>query len=133
MDRKRLPGEVNVEEWAKQADSYEEIRDGKTWDKFLQIVATANLDHPFAAVRVREIMKWCDTPDFQDARKYIHEHYATKIAVPVAGPKSRKTGPIVSIVTRNFKRSCFISSNPINQFIMKKEKTIKHPPSGRNC
>ena len=82
-----VTGEVNVEEWAKQADSYEEIRDGKTWDKFLQIVATANLDHPFAAVRVREIMKWCDTPDFQDARKYIHEHYAIKNRCPRCGAK----------------------------------------------
>lgn len=86
-----IMGEVNVEEWAKQADCYEEIRDGKTWDKFLQIIATAHLDHPFAAVRVKEILKWCDSSGYRDALEYANEHYTIKTKCPRCGAKVERT------------------------------------------
>lgn len=55
---KSLTASINMQEWAKQADRYEEIRTGGTWDKTLQFLATLELSHPFSAVRVREILKW---------------------------------------------------------------------------
>lgn len=56
---------VNIEEWARQADAYEEIRDGSMWDKTLQVLATMNNSHPFAAVRVREILRWSNSEQYK--------------------------------------------------------------------
>lgn len=66
-----LTGQINIEEWASQADRYEEIRSGKTWNKILQTVATLNQTHPFAAVRVREIMKWEKGGGYDKAMKMM--------------------------------------------------------------
>lgn len=61
---KSLTESINMQEWAKQADRYEEIRTGGTWDKTLQFFATIELSHPFSAVRVREILKWGQSPQY---------------------------------------------------------------------
>ena len=53
-----LTKEVDPDEWARQADEYEAICRENTWDKLLQCSAVMNADHPFTAVRVREILKW---------------------------------------------------------------------------
>jgi Zn-dependent protease with chaperone function len=53
-----ITGDINLEEWAKQADLYEDIRNRDTWNRTLQILAVMNNSHPFAAVRVREILRW---------------------------------------------------------------------------
>ncbi len=47
-----------MEEWAKQADQYEAIRNDGLWNKALQVAAIMNQNHPFSAVRVKEILKW---------------------------------------------------------------------------
>lgn len=60
---KILTDSVNIEEWASQAEQYEEIRAGSLWDRLLQLTATINLDHPFSAVRVREALNWSGTED----------------------------------------------------------------------
>ena len=49
---------IDLGEWATQADIYESIRNDGLWNKALQLAVVADLDHPFAAVRVREILKW---------------------------------------------------------------------------
>lgn len=61
---------INVDQWARQADAYEEIRDGNTWNKLLQIMATMGSSHPFAAVRVREILKWSRTDQYRRLREH---------------------------------------------------------------
>lgn len=53
-----ITSNIDLEEWTKQADKYDIIRNSNTWNKALQIAVIAGLDHPFAAVRVREILKW---------------------------------------------------------------------------
>ncbi|GHT28818.1 hypothetical protein AGMMS49574_03890 [Bacteroidia bacterium] len=53
-----ITADINLEEWAQQADRYEEIRNGDTWNKMLQTMAVMENSHPFAAVRVREILRW---------------------------------------------------------------------------
>lgn len=62
---KCLTKDVNIEEWAAQAEQYEEIRSGSTWDRILQIGAVMDQEHPFSAVRVREILNWAQTEDFR--------------------------------------------------------------------
>ena len=66
---KSLTSAVNIEEWAEQAERYEAIRNGNTWDKILQVGATMTLDHPFSAVRVREVLNWSKTEEFDIAMK----------------------------------------------------------------
>jgi Zn-dependent protease with chaperone function len=52
---------INLEEWAKQADQYDIIRNDGLWNKALQIYAISAQNHPFSAVRVREVLKWGKT------------------------------------------------------------------------
>ncbi len=59
----KITGKVNIEEYAAQADAYDALQE-KTWDKVLQTYAVAFLDHPFSAVRTREILRWCKTEQF---------------------------------------------------------------------
>jgi len=59
---------VNIEEWAKQADIYDSICNDGMWNKALQIYAIMGIDHPFAAVRVREILKWGNSQEYINIR-----------------------------------------------------------------
>lgn len=68
---KVLTDNVNIEEWANQAEQYEEIRGGSLWNRFLQMGATMMLDRPFAAVRVREALNWAQTDEFKTVSDLI--------------------------------------------------------------
>ena len=68
---KMLTDNVNIEEWANQAEQYEEIRGGSLWNRVLQMGATMRLDHPFAAVRVREALNWSKTDEFKTVSDLI--------------------------------------------------------------
>lgn len=68
---KALTQHVNIEEWARQAEVYESIRNGSTWNKILQTTATLTLDHPFSAVRVREVLNWSKSEDYLRSRNVI--------------------------------------------------------------
>lgn len=71
--------EIDFEEWARQADKYDEIKNENLWNKSLQIYAIAKEDHPFAAVRVREILKWGQSPQYQNLMENIKwEAYSRK-------------------------------------------------------
>lgn len=71
--------EINFEEWARQADKYDEIKNENLWNKSLQIYAIAKEDHPFAAVRVREILKWGQSPQYQNLMESLKwEAYSRK-------------------------------------------------------
>ena len=54
----RLTGKVNIEEYARQATAYEECQANSKWERILQTLAVMNNDHPFSAVRVKELLKW---------------------------------------------------------------------------
>ena len=64
---------INIEEWAKQADQYEAIRNDGLWNKTLQMAVTATLSHPFAAVRVREILKWKESGAYAQLANTMNE------------------------------------------------------------
>lgn len=69
---KDITKDVNMEEWAQQADKYEEIRNAGWWNKTLQLAAIIEQDHPFSAVRVREVLKWGQSSQYQRLRSDAH-------------------------------------------------------------
>ncbi len=62
---RHLTERLDLKEWASQAEKYDEIWNSTNWNKALQIYAIAGQDHPFAAVRVREILKWEKTDEYR--------------------------------------------------------------------
>lgn len=64
---------VNVDEWARQADIYDSICKEGVWNKALQIYAVMGIDHPFAAVRVREILKWNNSPEYNNIKANLRD------------------------------------------------------------
>lgn len=68
---KSITEDVNVSEWARQADIYETIRNDGAWNKALQTYAIMGLDHPFAAVRVREVLAWGKSPQYLNLTKQL--------------------------------------------------------------
>lgn len=62
---KSITTHLNMLEWAKQADEYELIQHSGVWNMALQLSVVAGLDHPFAAIRVREILKWGESEQFR--------------------------------------------------------------------
>lgn len=75
---KTITNQVNMEEWAKQADLYDEIRTGNLWDKTLQLSVTLGLDHPFNAVRVREILKWGNSVQYRSLKENLSSNTSGK-------------------------------------------------------
>ena len=75
---KTITNQVNMEEWAKQADKYDEIRTGNLWDKTLQLSVTLGLDHPFNAVRVREILKWGNSVQYRSLKENLSSNTSGK-------------------------------------------------------
>ncbi len=63
---KEITNNINMEEWAKQADKYDEIRTDGLWNKTLQIYAVMGRSHPFNAVRVREILRWKESDQYRN-------------------------------------------------------------------
>lgn len=62
---KTITSDVNIKEWVKQADLYEEIKNDGIINKAMQMYATIGLNHPYSAVRVREIFKWGKTSTYR--------------------------------------------------------------------
>ena len=61
---KSLTSQIDMREWAKQADEYDKIQNSGLWNKALQMAVIMGLDHPFSAVRVREILKWSESEQY---------------------------------------------------------------------
>ena len=62
---KSLTSQIDMKEWASQADEYDKIQNNGLWNKTLQLAVIAGLDHPFSAVRVREILKWGESAQYR--------------------------------------------------------------------
>lgn len=65
---RRITENINLKEWAYQGEQYESIRTDGLWNKTLQIYAISRLDHPFSAVRVREILKWGNSEQYRNIK-----------------------------------------------------------------
>lgn len=57
--------DVNFEEYAEQAKAYYDLQAESKWHKLLQAYAVMNATHPFAAVRIQELLKWCETDKYK--------------------------------------------------------------------
>lgn len=68
---KEITSKINLKEWMKQADIYDQIYNDGVWNKTLQISVTMARSHPFSAVRVREIMKWGVTEQYRRIKNYL--------------------------------------------------------------
>lgn len=68
---RELTEKLNLEEWASQAEQYDEIWNSNTWNKALQVYAIAAQDHPFAAVRVREILQWGKSEQYKRIKEEL--------------------------------------------------------------
>ena len=66
---KSITSQIDLEEWASQADEYDKIQNSGLWNKTLQLSVIAGLDHPFSAVRVREILKWGESEKYRILKK----------------------------------------------------------------
>ena len=66
-----MTDKLDLRLWAQQADEYEDIRNDGLWNKTLQMYAIAASDHPFAAVRVREILKWSESDDYHRIKQQL--------------------------------------------------------------
>lgn len=60
-----ITSRIDLHEWARQADEYDRIQNSGLWNKTLQLAVIAGQDHPFAAVRVREILKWGESDQYR--------------------------------------------------------------------
>lgn len=63
---KAITDKLNMQEWVKQADLYDEIRNDGLWNKALQLSVIIGQDHPFSAVRVREVLKWGESSQYKN-------------------------------------------------------------------
>lgn len=76
---------VCVEEFIKQADEYDSLK-SKTWDSILQNYSVLENSHPYAAVRVREILLWSKTTQYSkilEAIKLESEKMLPGVRCPV--------------------------------------------------
>lgn len=68
---KEITSKINLNEWMRQADIYDQIYNDGAWNKTLQIYVTMARSHPFSAVRVREIMKWGATDQYRRIKSHL--------------------------------------------------------------
>jgi Zn-dependent protease with chaperone function len=75
---KAITSAINMQEWAKQADKYDEIKNDGLWNKTLQFAVTIGMTHPFSAVRVREILKWGESSQYKQLMQNLNTAKSTK-------------------------------------------------------
>lgn len=66
----KITKDVNIDEFVKQADYYDTLQDSN-WDKFLQNWSILESSHPYAAIRVREILKWGKTEQWNRIKDIV--------------------------------------------------------------
>lgn len=61
---KSITKDINIQEWASQAEEYYSLCTESTCDNILQKMIVMENSHPFSAVRVHEILEWTSGKDF---------------------------------------------------------------------
>ena len=75
---KVITNSLNMEEWVRQADKYDAIKNDGLWNKTLQLSVTLGQSHPFSAVRVREILKWGKSPQYKNLMERLDINSSSK-------------------------------------------------------
>ncbi len=70
---KSITGNIDIDLYARQAEDYRKLIDESKWHNILQNIAVMNNTHPFNSVRVREILNWCRTEEFQRILTYQND------------------------------------------------------------
>ena len=65
--------DINFEAWAEQANEYDLFANDGFANKTMQTYATMFNDHPFTAVRVRELIKWCASEEYWNAKRNLED------------------------------------------------------------
>lgn len=78
---KSITGEVDLDLYQRQAEAYDKLHES-AWDSLLQGAAIMSARHPLAAVRVREIRRWCGTEEFEQMRQAVHSRVAAAARCP---------------------------------------------------
>lgn len=68
---KSITQNINYDEWMKQAYEYERICNDGVINKAMQLNATLMLDHPFCAVRVKEIREWGFSEEYKRIKSFL--------------------------------------------------------------
>lgn len=82
---KSLTSQIDLNEWALQADEYDKIQNSGLWNKALQLSVIASQSHPFSAVRVREILKWGESQQYQIIKNGPSSIKTSNRTCPVCG------------------------------------------------
>ncbi len=84
---KVITGDFNLNEWIQQADKYEEISKDGLWNRTLQSLAVMENTHPFAAVRVREILRWSESEQYKTLVAALEQNVMGNKVCPVCHQK----------------------------------------------
>jgi len=84
---KELTQNVDLQLYAQQAEAYDKLMESD-WDSFLIGTVAVHQQHPFHAVRTREIIRWCKTPQFKKIMEHVNA--SEKKSAPKSKPKKRR-------------------------------------------
>lgn len=71
---KTITSKINMKEWAKQADVYDDLyKNNNLWNKAILLDNTMMRDHPYWAVRVKEVLNWIDTEEFINVKDRLNK------------------------------------------------------------
>ena len=62
---------IDREEFLRQAEDYHSFSSDSGWNKFLMYYELIHTDHPFVVDRAADIIKWCDSKDYDNLCKGI--------------------------------------------------------------
>lgn len=60
-----LKGVINRDEFIAQAEEYSQYVKDSTWNKVLEFLILQGQNHPLLSVRAFDILRWCESKDFQ--------------------------------------------------------------------
>ena len=60
--------DINLEEYAKQAKEFDLSKSSSKWTKLCYAWKVKDNDHPFMAIRIRELLSWAESPHFKVLR-----------------------------------------------------------------
>lgn len=83
-----ITNNLNMQEWASQADQYDQIKNDNLWNKALQLAVVIGRSHPFSAVRVREILKWGESAQYKNLMQNLRAQISGKKCPQCGNPVS---------------------------------------------
>lgn len=85
-----LTKDINLREYSEQARAYDVLVANSRWNKLLQNISVMNENHPFAAVRIREILSWAASAQFVKLKDAMARGEATPLCLKCGRKVSAK-------------------------------------------